>query len=316
MIWPEKRTSSTCGSLSSSFLLVQRLTAVFWENRSLGDTSVKIGTHHLWRPLFDLRNRDTWKSKMAAPEIQDVRPKTCFFLYNSKCIDFKTHKCIKVEYKVGHCGHFGTRYVSVSISVLEIQHIGTPESIKVPIFCISRTVIDTNTYLVPKYPQCQTLYSTLICLWVLKSMHLELKGKTHFFGQTSWISEAAILEFRMASSIFEKSGIWRVHVQIFFFFRQDSSSAEPSAEASQGVLSVHPKVKMSKLGPSVNIFVATITFQHCYKTLGHGVHQSFTGCHWNPLPLPHDKITELVDVRDLALLHFAFEDASQMLNRV
>ena len=73
---------------------------------------------------------------------------------------------------------------------------------------------------------------------------------------------------------------------------------------------------MSKLGPSVNIFVATITFQHCYNPLGHGVHQSFTGCHWNPLPLPHDKITELVDVRDLALLHFAFEDASQMLNRV
>ena len=97
---------------------------------------------------------------MAAPEIQDVRPKTCFFLYNSKCIDFKTHKCIEVEYKVGHCGYFGTKYVSVSITVFEIQHIGTFTDSGVPICCISRTEIDTDMYLVPKYPQCPTLYST------------------------------------------------------------------------------------------------------------------------------------------------------------
>ena len=32
--------------------------------------------------------------------------------------------------------------------------------------------------------------------------------------------------------------------------------------------------------------------------------------------LLHDDITELVDVRDLALLHLPFEDAPQMLNRV
>ena len=36
--------------------------------------------------------------------------------------------------------------------------------------------------------------------------------------------------------------------------------------------------------------------------LGHGGHQSFTGCHRSPLPLLHDDITELVDVGDLALL--------------
>ncbi len=66
--------------------------------------------------------------------------------------------------------------------------------------------------------------------------------------------------------------------------------------------------------PKVSIFcVATITFQHCLIThLGHGVHQSFTGCHWSPLPLLHDDITELVDVRDLALLHLPFEDATQI----
>ncbi len=62
--------------------------------------------------------------------------------------------------------------------------------------------------------------------------------------------------------------------------------------------------------------MATIIFQHCLNLLGHGVHQSFTGCHWSPLPLLHDDITELVDVRDLALLHLPFEDAPQMLNRV
>ncbi len=50
--------------------------------------------------------------------------------------------------------------------------------------------------------------------------------------------------------------------------------------------------------------------------LGLGVHQSFTGCHWSPLPLLHDDITELVDVKDLVLLHLPFENALQMLNRV
>ena len=42
----------------------------------------------------------------------------CFFLYNSKCN-------IEVEYKVGHCGYFDTKYMSVSLMVLEIGHIGT-----------------------------------------------------------------------------------------------------------------------------------------------------------------------------------------------
>ncbi len=54
--------------------------------------------------------------------------------------------------------------------------------------------------------------------------------------------------------------------------------------------------------------MATIIFQHYLKPLGHGVHQSFTGYHWSPLPLLHEDITELVDVRDLALLHLLFED--------
>ncbi len=68
-----------------------------------------------------------------------------------------------------------------------------------------------------------------------------------------------------------------------------------------------------QIGPKVSIFcVATIIFQHCLNPLGHGVHQSFTGCHWRPLPLLHDDITELVDVRDLAFLHLPFEDAPQI----
>ncbi len=70
-------------------------------------------------------------------------------------------------------------------------------------------------------------------------------------------------------------------------------------------------------GPKVSIFcVATIIFHHCLNPLGHGVHQSFTGCHWSPLPLLNDHITEMVDVRDLALIHLPFDDAQQMLNRV
>ncbi len=68
-----------------------------------------------------------------------------------------------------------------------------------------------------------------------------------------------------------------------------------------------------QIGPKVSIFcVATIIFQHCLNSLGHWVHQSFTGCHWSPLPLLHDDIMELVYVRDLALLHLPLEDSLQI----
>ena len=76
-----------------------------------------------------------------------------------------------------------------------------------------------------------------------------------------------------------------------------------------------PKVSTSlsknvQIGPKVLIFcVATIIIQHCLNPLGHGVQQSFTGCHWNPLSLVLGDITELMDVRDLALLHLPFQDA-------
>ncbi len=62
-----------------------------------------------------------------------------------------------------------------------------------------------------------------------------------------------------------------------------------------------------QIGPKVSIFcVATIIFQHCLNPLEHGVYWSFTGCHWSPLALLHDDITELVDVGDIALLHLPF----------
>ena len=64
-------------------------------------------------------------SHRKGPKIQDVRLKMWFFLHNSKCIDFKAHKCIEVEYEHGHYENFGTKYMLVSITVLEIQHIGT-----------------------------------------------------------------------------------------------------------------------------------------------------------------------------------------------
>ncbi len=55
-----------------------------------------------------------------------------------------------------------------------------------------------------------------------------------------------------------------------------------------------------QIGPKVTIFCEfTIIFQNCHNPLGRGVHQSFTGCHWSPLPLLHDYMMELVDVRNL-----------------
>ncbi len=69
-----------------------------------------------------------------------------------------------------------------------------------------------------------------------------------------------------------------------------------------------------QIGPKVSIFcVSTIFSSHYLNPLGHGVHQSFTGYHWSPLPLLHEDITELVDVRDLALIHLPFEDPHRCL---
>ncbi len=46
-----------------------------------------------------------------------------------------------------------------------------------------------------------------------------------------------------------------------------------------------------QIGLKASIFcLATVIFQHCLNPLGHGVHQSFTGCHWSLLPLLHDDI--------------------------
>ena len=68
---------------------------------------------------------------------------------------------------------------------------------------------------------------------------------------------------------------------------------------------------------SENVQIGHMLCDHHFpelNPLGHGVQQSSTGCYWNPLPLLHDDITELVDVRDPALLHLLFEDAPQILN--
>ncbi len=37
---------------------------------------------------------------------------------------------------------------------------------------------------------------------------------------------------------------------------------------------------MSKLGPKCQYLCGHHFFQHCFNYLGHGVHQSFTSCHW------------------------------------
>ena len=86
---------------------------------------MKFGTYTLQTPLFSKIPLATQNSKMAAPKSKMSVQKCVFFLYKPECIDYKPHKCIKVEYKVGHCGYFGTKYMSVSLMILEIGRIGT-----------------------------------------------------------------------------------------------------------------------------------------------------------------------------------------------
>ncbi len=60
----------------------------------------------------------------------------------------------------------------------------------------------------------------------------------------------------------------------------------------------------------------TIVIWHCLNPPGHGVYQSCTDCCWHPLPLLHNGITELLDVRHMVILHLPLEDAPHVLNRV
>ena len=59
--------------------------------------------------------------------------------------------------------------------------------------------------------------------------------------------------------------------------------------------------------------VATIIIQNCFYSPGHGVYQSFTGSHWNALPLLHDDVAELADIWDFAHFHLPLEDPPNML---
>ncbi len=54
----------------------------------------------------------------------------------------------------------------------------------------------------------------------------------------------------------------------------------------------------------------------CPKCPGQVIHQSCTGCCWHPLPLLHNDITQLLDVRHMVLLHLPLEDAPHELNRL
>ncbi len=87
----------------------------------------------------------------------------------------------------------------------------------------------------------------------------------------------------------------------------------------------HTPINVSTAGQSENVqirhkklifCVATIIFHHCLNPLGHGVHQSFTGCHWSLLPLFHDDITELVRAVQLiskagfVILHHLFSNGA------
>ncbi len=71
---------------------------------------------------------------------------------------------------------------------------------------------------------------------------------------------------------------------------------------------------MSKLCPKCQYFVGPPLLSS--TALIHGIHQSCTGCCWHLLPLLHNDIMELLDVRQMVLLHLPLEDAPHVLNRV
>ncbi|KAI2666807.1 Protein translocase subunit SecA [Labeo rohita] len=58
-----------------------------------------------------------------------------------------------------------------------------------------------------------------------------------------------------------------------------------------------------------DIFQSTIVIYHCLNHSGHGIHQSCTGCCWDPLQIFYNDITELLDVTHMVLLHLLLEDA-------
>ncbi len=69
---------------------------------------------------------------------------------------------------------------------------------------------------------------------------------------------------------------------------------------------------MSKLGPKCQYFVWPPLFSSTALTLLGMEFTRASRCHWSTLPLLHDDITKLVDVRNLVLFHLPFEDAPQI----
>ncbi len=69
----------------------------------------------------------------------------------------------------------------------------------------------------------------------------------------------------------------------------------------------------------VSIFcrgTTVISLKHCFNPPRHVIHQSCTGCCWHPLPLLHNDITELLDVRHMVLLHLPLEDTPHVVNSI
>ena len=58
--------------------------------------------------------------------------------------------------------------------------------------------------------------------------------------------------------------------------------------------------------------VATIIIPNSLYSPGHGVYQSFTGRHWNALPILHDDVAELAYISDFEHLHLPLEDPPKM----
>lgn len=188
-LWPHPSLISTSLSSTSYFGSVAVLEQIIAYNQHhpLCDTGMTFGTH-----TVQILKKKT-KKNTGHPKIQDGSPtfkkfaKNMFlFLYNLKCIDVKSNKCIKLAYKVRYCEYFGTVYMPISPTVFEIQHRYLHRLLSVINFehWLVQVVLNVSRWLLYSKGidgSMKTLISVQNIIksgWsLLKSMHAELLGE-------------------------------------------------------------------------------------------------------------------------------------------
>jgi len=82
-----------------------------------------------------------------AKKIQDGRRKIWFFANGVKTIAFRPHICIKHEYKVGYCGHFGVSTITLSGTVAEIRSFYSLDDNRVHVITSQTAAMNKKTHL-------------------------------------------------------------------------------------------------------------------------------------------------------------------------